>query len=310
LVEKDLLGGTCLNRGCIPTKSLLHAGEVVQTMEESKTFGVNCKGYTIDFKAMMARKQAVVNQLRNGVQGLLKKKKVNIVTGSAELLEPGKVKITSEPPGATITLNGEPTDLVTPADMELPGGDHALALNLEGYIMETRAFTVPIGGAVVVDVPLTGTAAAAAVDLPLPDEDVEIDFDEEEPAEKEQKVGPGVWAMVGVTGAGLVSSTVFGLLALSEQADFDNNPSKSKKDRGEAFALACDISIGVTAAAAITGVVLYLVGAKKERKEREAAEEAVETFDEPAEDAPPVENASIYPIISPDMAGAGFGFDF
>jgi len=93
LVEKDLLGGTCLNRGCIPTKSLLHAGEVVQTMEESKTFGVNCKGYTIDFKAMMARKQAVVNQLRNGVQGLLKKKKVNIVTGSAELLEPGKVKI-------------------------------------------------------------------------------------------------------------------------------------------------------------------------------------------------------------------------
>jgi len=93
LVEKDLLGGTCLNRGCIPTKSLLHAGEVVQTMQEAETFGVHCKGYIIDFAAMMARKQAVVNQLRNGVQGLLKKKKVNIIRGSARLLEPGKVKI-------------------------------------------------------------------------------------------------------------------------------------------------------------------------------------------------------------------------
>jgi dihydrolipoamide dehydrogenase len=93
LVEKDLLGGTCLNRGCIPTKSLLHAGEVVQTMQVAETFGVHCKGYIIDFAAMMARKKAVVNQLRNGVQGLLKKKKVNIIQGSARLIEPGKVKI-------------------------------------------------------------------------------------------------------------------------------------------------------------------------------------------------------------------------
>lgn len=93
LVEKDLLGGTCLNRGCIPTKSLLHAGEVVQTMRDAATFGVRCKGYSIDFKSMMARKQAVVKQLRSGVQGLLRKKKIKIVQGTAELADPGTVKI-------------------------------------------------------------------------------------------------------------------------------------------------------------------------------------------------------------------------
>lgn len=93
LVEKDLLGGTCLNRGCIPTKSLLHAGEVVQTMRDAATFGVRCKGYSIDFKSMMARKQAVVKQLRSGVQGLLRKKKIKIVQGTAELSDPGTVKI-------------------------------------------------------------------------------------------------------------------------------------------------------------------------------------------------------------------------
>jgi len=87
LIEKDFLGGTCLNRGCIPTKSLLHAGEVVQTMKESKTFGINCKGYTVDFSKVFKRKEAVVQQLRQGVEGLLRAKKIRVVQGTAELMD-------------------------------------------------------------------------------------------------------------------------------------------------------------------------------------------------------------------------------
>lgn len=135
LVEKDLLGGTCLNRGCIPTKSLLHACEVVRTMQDAKTFGVRCKGYTIDFKAMMARKQAVVNQLRNGVQGLLKKKKVKLVKGSAQLLEPGKVKVIEtgevvQSDKILIATGSKPRhfDFKGGAGLELLSSDHALEL--------------------------------------------------------------------------------------------------------------------------------------------------------------------------------------
>ena len=150
LVEKDLLGGTCLNRGCIPTKSLLHAGEVVQIMQESKTFGVNCKGYTIDFRAMMARKQAVVNQLRNGVQGLLKKKKVKIVTGSAQLLEPGKVKIAEtgeliKSDKVLIATGSKPKhlDFKGSAGLELLNSDQALE------IKELPKSVVIVGGGVI-----------------------------------------------------------------------------------------------------------------------------------------------------------------
>ena len=59
LIERDLLGGTCLNRGCIPTKALLQAAEVVQTICEAPLFGIRCDNYSIDFKAVANRKDTV-----------------------------------------------------------------------------------------------------------------------------------------------------------------------------------------------------------------------------------------------------------
>jgi dihydrolipoamide dehydrogenase len=93
LIEKDLLGGTCLNRGCIPTKSLLHSGEVVQTMKESKTFGITCKGYAVDFSQVFKRKDIVVQKLRQGVEALLKAKKIRVVQGTAELMDSSTILI-------------------------------------------------------------------------------------------------------------------------------------------------------------------------------------------------------------------------
>jgi tetratricopeptide (TPR) repeat protein len=229
----------------------------------------------------------------------------NIVTVKEKLEElkatPGKVEIKSTPPGASVTLNGEDTELVTPAQLELPGGDHAMALNLEGYIMETRAFTVPIGGEVTVDVELTSTEAKAGEALPLPTEGMDMDFDEDEKPKKAAKVGPEVWAMAGVAGAGLVSATIFGLLALSEQSKFDKSDQtdQDSADKGKAFAVVCDVSWGVAAAAAITGTVLYIVGAKKAKeKPSESAKRKV------------IKSATIYPLLAPDTAGAGVSMSF
>jgi len=93
LIEKDLLGGTCLNRGCIPTKALLQAAEVVQTIEEAPLFGIRCDDHRIDFTAVAKRKDAVVGQLRTGVASLLKRRRIKMVSGTAFFKDASTVEI-------------------------------------------------------------------------------------------------------------------------------------------------------------------------------------------------------------------------
>ena len=93
LIERDLLGGTCLNRGCIPTKALLQAAEVVQTIREAPLFGIRCDNYSIDFTAVAKRKDAVVKQLREGVATLLKRRRIKIVSGTACFKDSSTVEI-------------------------------------------------------------------------------------------------------------------------------------------------------------------------------------------------------------------------
>jgi len=93
LIEKDALGGTCLNWGCIPTKALLQSANVIQTMKGSATFGITCKGYEVDFGAVMARKNTVVAQLTRGVGALLKAKKVKVIQGTASFVDPKTVQV-------------------------------------------------------------------------------------------------------------------------------------------------------------------------------------------------------------------------
>ncbi len=93
LIERDLLGGTCLNRGCIPTKALLQAAEVVQTITEAPLFGIRCDDYRIDFKGVAKREDAVVQQLRAGVATLLKRRRIKIVSGTAFFSDSSTVEI-------------------------------------------------------------------------------------------------------------------------------------------------------------------------------------------------------------------------
>ncbi|WP_352399206.1 dihydrolipoyl dehydrogenase [Anaerotignum sp.] len=83
LVEKNRLGGTCLNVGCIPTKALLHAAEIMEEMNHAVEYGIQVKAEGYDWKAVLAKKGAVVNQLVGGVKGLLKANKVKVMEGEA-----------------------------------------------------------------------------------------------------------------------------------------------------------------------------------------------------------------------------------
>jgi dihydrolipoamide dehydrogenase len=85
LVEKDLLGGTCLHRGCIPTKALLHAAEVADSAREASRFGVRATFEGIDLPAVTAYREGVVNRLHKGLQGLVSAAQVEYVQGEGRL---------------------------------------------------------------------------------------------------------------------------------------------------------------------------------------------------------------------------------
>jgi dihydrolipoamide dehydrogenase len=93
LVEKDKLGGTCLHRGCIPTKALLHAGEVADLAREADQFGVQASFQGIDMKGVNSYKDGVVTRLYKGLQGLFRAHKVTVVEGEGRLVGPTTVQV-------------------------------------------------------------------------------------------------------------------------------------------------------------------------------------------------------------------------
>ncbi len=93
LVEKDLLGGTCLHRGCIPTKALLHAAEVADSAREAERFGVRATLEGIDMARVTSYREAVVGRLHRGLQGLVKSRKVDYVEGEGRLDGPHTVVV-------------------------------------------------------------------------------------------------------------------------------------------------------------------------------------------------------------------------
>ncbi len=93
LVERDKVGGTCLHRGCIPTKALLHAGEVADSTRESEQFGVRATLEGIDMNGVNAYKDGVVSRLYKGLQGLVKSRGVTYVEGEGRLVSPTTVAV-------------------------------------------------------------------------------------------------------------------------------------------------------------------------------------------------------------------------
>ena len=93
LIEAGPVGGTCLNEGCIPTKAFCKNAEVLDGLREAEAFGVTGLSYGFDFKAVAARKNAVVEQLRGGVEGLLGHKNITLVRGKASFKDAHTVTV-------------------------------------------------------------------------------------------------------------------------------------------------------------------------------------------------------------------------
>ena len=93
LVEKSALGGTCLNVGCIPTKTLINSAKLYVHALEGARFGVRASGVSFDWTAMQAWKREVVDKLRSGVAATEKRLGVEVVAGEGKLLGGGKVEV-------------------------------------------------------------------------------------------------------------------------------------------------------------------------------------------------------------------------
>ena len=120
VVEYQHLGGTCLNWGCIPTKTLLHSSQIVANLQHAESHGIKVDGWQVDLATMIERKNSVVKKLRAGVGGLMKSKKVDVYNGKGKLLGANKIEVTLND-GATTTLETENIIIATGSEPTVPG---------------------------------------------------------------------------------------------------------------------------------------------------------------------------------------------
>ena len=93
LIEKDKVGGTCLHRGCIPTKALLHAAEVADSTRESEKFGIRTSFEGVDMPAVLSYQQSVVDRLWKGLQSTIASRKIDTIIGDGRLASPTSVVV-------------------------------------------------------------------------------------------------------------------------------------------------------------------------------------------------------------------------
>ena len=116
IVEKDKLGGTCLHRGCIPTKALLHSAEVADATRESAKYGVQAEFHGIDVAAVTAYREGVVSSKYKGLQGLVKARGITVISGEGRLTSPSTVQVGDD------TVTGKNVVLATGSySRSLPG---------------------------------------------------------------------------------------------------------------------------------------------------------------------------------------------
>ena len=119
IIEKESLGGICLNWGCIPTKALLKSAQVYEYIKHASNFGITATGQ-VDFPGVVKRSRGVADKMSKGVQFLMKKNKIDVVMGFAKLVAKGKIEV-SKPDGSKQTVEGKHIIVATGArSRELP----------------------------------------------------------------------------------------------------------------------------------------------------------------------------------------------
>jgi len=119
IIEREHLGGICLNWGCIPTKALLRSAEVKHLIDNASAFGINVSDVKIDLEAIVKRSRAISGQLASGIRGLLKKNNITVLEGAARLSGKGKL---------TVSLNDGKTEELSAPHIILATGARARTL--------------------------------------------------------------------------------------------------------------------------------------------------------------------------------------
>lgn len=153
VVEKDSLGGTCLNRGCIPTKALVASAELANNIKNAQTFGIEVDGFAVDFGKVMSRKQEIVENLVKGIEFLFTRNKIESFGGTGKILDPSTVEVTKDD-GTTEKLTGKNIIIATGSE---PALITALGYNGDTVITSNEALeleSIPesllvIGGGVI-----------------------------------------------------------------------------------------------------------------------------------------------------------------
>lgn len=146
LIEARELGGTCLNRGCIPTKALLHGAEVWETVSDAKTFGVRVEGAVLDYAALAAFKDRQVSKLRKGIEALERAHGVTVVQGFGTLEDEHTIAVDDE------RITAESIILATGSEPSRPpikGAEHALISDDVLNMTALPASAVIVGGGVI-----------------------------------------------------------------------------------------------------------------------------------------------------------------
>jgi dihydrolipoamide dehydrogenase len=148
LVEKEHLGGVCLNWGCIPTKTLLAAAKHYHIAKDSADFGVKADNVSLDWSKAMARKEKTVKALRSGVGSKLKKNKVTVIEGTARFVDRSTVEVNSARYSAQKILIATGSEPVVPP---IPGADSASVITSNQIldIKQVPKSLVVIGGGVI-----------------------------------------------------------------------------------------------------------------------------------------------------------------
>ncbi len=133
LVEKDKLGGTCLHRGCIPTKALLHSAEIADNTREAENFGINATFNSIDMPKVNSYRDGIIDKLFKGLTGLVNSKNITVVAGEGRLTGPKTVTVNSDNYTGTNVVLATGSYSKSLPGLEIGGrvitSDHALKLD-------------------------------------------------------------------------------------------------------------------------------------------------------------------------------------
>jgi hypothetical protein len=222
---------------------------------------------------------------------------------------PGKVHIESNPPGASVTIDGKALTTVTPTDTELLPGSHTIRLTQQGRLPTEKPIDVAFASSQTVSADLDAEPPPAVpVPAPAPIVAAPAPAPVPPPMEPRSKVPAFVTGGLAIAAVGV--GTVFGVLALNDKSDFDKNPTTNTADNGDTHALVADMAFGVALTFGVTSAVLFL---SKDEQPNASPTTAKAAAARPL-DAKRAKTSGLHitptPWVGPRSGGAGFVLRF